>query len=313
MARFEFTAEAPVLDAYSQTVADVAEKASPSVVRIEAGRGSGSGFVFTPDGFIVTNSHVVRGAPRLEAQLTDGRRFPATLIGDDPDTDLAVVRIYAPELTPLLFGDSDKLRVGQIAIAVGNPYGFQCTVTAGIVSALGRSLRAQTGRLIENVIQTDAALNPGNSGGPLLNSRGEVIGVNTAMILPAQGICFATPANTAQRIVALLMRDGKVRRGYLGVAGQTVSLHRRLARQLHLETAVLVLGVEPDSPARDAGLREGDLLLAYNDRPLNSVDDLHRALTDGQIGARATLTVLRRGETLKISITPEESFPKIAN
>jgi S1-C subfamily serine protease len=302
--------EPETLDAYSQTVAGVAEKVSPSVVRIEVGRGGGSGFVFTPDGFIVTNSHVVRDAKRIEVLLTDGRRFPATLIGDDPHTDLAVLRIYAPELAPLMFGDSDKLRVGQIAIAIGNPYGFQCTVTAGIVSALGRSLRAQTGRLIENVIQTDAALNPGNSGGPLLNSRGEVIGVNTAMILPAQGICFATPSNTAQRIVALLMRDGKVRRGYLGVAGQTVPLHRRLARQLGVESGVLVVGVEPDSPARDAGLREGDLLLAYNDRPLNGVDDLHRVLTEGAIGARATLTVLRRGAHFTVPIVPEESFPK---
>jgi S1-C subfamily serine protease len=313
MARLGFISDEHALDAYSQAVADVAERASLSVVRIDVGRDGGSGFVFTPDGFLVTNSHVVRGTKRIEVRLTDGRQFPAALIGDDPDTDLAVLRIYAPELTPLMFGDSDKLRVGQIAIAVGNPYGFQCTVTAGIVSALGRSLRAQTGRLIENVIQTDTALNPGNSGGPLLNSRGEVIGVNTAMILPAQGICFATPSNTAQRIVALLMRDGKVRRGYLGVAGQTVPLHRRLARQLGVESGVLVVGVEPDSPARDAGLREGDLLLAYNDRPLNSVDDLHRVLTEGAIGARATLTVLRRSETLKISIVPEESFPKIAN
>jgi S1-C subfamily serine protease len=303
MARFEFISDQPALDAYSQAVADVAEKASPSVVRIEVGRSGGSGFVFTPDGFILTNSHVVRGATRIEVLLTDGRRFPAALIGDDPDTDLAVIRIYAPELTPLMFGDSDKLRVGQIAIAVGNPYGFQCTVTAGIVSALGRSLRAQTGRLIENVIQTDAALNPGNSGGPLLNSRGEVVGVNTAMILPAQGICFATPSNSAQRIVGLLMRDGKVRRGYLGIAGQNVTLR-------HGATGVLVVGVEPDSPARDAGLREGDVLVGYSNRPLNGVDDLHRVLTEGQIGARATLTVLRRGETRNISIVPEESFPR---
>lgn len=298
------------LDAYSRAVADVAEKVGPSVVRVEVGRGGGSGFVFTPDGFILTNSHVVHGAHRIEIGLTDGRRFPATLIGDDPDTDLAVVRIYAPELVPVTLGDSSALRVGQIAIAVGNPYGFQCTVTAGIVSALGRSLRAQTGRLIDNVIQTDAALNPGNSGGPLLNSRGEVIGVNTAVILPAQGICFATPSNTARWVVGLLMRDGKVRRGYLGFAGQTVPLHRRFVRdrRLNIGTAVLVLGIEPDSPARDAGLREGDLIIAFNDRPTPTIDDLHRQLTDGAIGVKSTLTVLRRAETLRVPVIPEESM-----
>jgi S1-C subfamily serine protease len=311
MARIDFISDERALDAYSQAVADVADKVSPSVVRIEVGRSGGSGFVFTPDGFILTNSHVVRGAKRIEVLLTDGRQFPATLIGDDPDTDLAVLRIYAPELTPLMFGDSDKLRVGQIAIAVGNPYGFQCTVTAGIVSALGRSLRAQTGRLIDNVIQTDAALNPGNSGGPLLNSRGEVIGVNTAMILPAQGICFATPINTAKFVIPLLMRDGKVRRGYLGIAGQNAPLHRRLAKQFSAESGVLVLGVEPDSPARDAGLREGDLILAFNDRLVTNIDDLHRFLTEAQIGARAALKLLRRGAVVVLDIVPEESFPKV--
>jgi S1-C subfamily serine protease len=299
--------DADRLDVYSRTVAAVAERTSASVVKIDA-RGSGSGFVFTPDGFILTNSHVVHTARKLEVMLTDGRRFPATLIGDDPDTDLAVVRIYAPELTPLTFGDSNALHVGQIAIAVGNPYGFQCTVTAGIISALGRSLRSQSGRLIDNIIQTDTALNPGNSGGPLLDSRGEVVGVNTAMILSAQGICFAVPVNTAKWVVGLLMRDGKVRRGYLGIAGQTVPLHRRFirAKQLPVETGVLVLGIEPESPALDAGLREGDIIIAFNGHSTPTIDDLHRYLTESEIGASTTLIVWRRTEKLTINLVPAE-------
>ncbi len=307
-----------LLDGYSQTVADVAESVSPAVVKIDVlnaqGRqGGGSGFVFTPDGFILTNSHVVHGAKRINVMLTDGRTTAATLIGDDPDTDLAVIRVDMPELATLKFADSDKLRVGQIAIAVGNPYGFQCTVTAGIVSAKGRSLRAQTGRLMDNIVQTDAALNPGNSGGPLVNSRGEVIGVNTAVILPAQGICFAVPINTAKLVIHLLMKDGKVRRGFLGIAGQNVPLHRRIVRQLQLpvDAGVLVLGIEPDSPAKDAGLHEGDVVIEFNGQPLKSVDDLHKYLTEGAIGVRSTLTLLRHGEKISLNITPEESFPKV--
>jgi S1-C subfamily serine protease len=305
-----------LLDAYSQAVIGAAEKVSPSVVNIEVshndrrrGGGSGSGFVFTPDGFLLTNSHVVHGASKIEVTLLDGRRGEAQLIGDDPETDLAVIRINAPNLMAVDLGDSNKIRVGQLAIAIGNPYGFQYSVTAGVVSALGRSLRSQTGRLIDDVIQTDASLNPGNSGGPLINSRGEVIGVNTAVILPAQGICFATAINTAKFVAAQLIKEGRVRRSYIGVAGQVVSLHRRLVRyhNLSVETGVLVVSTEAGSPASKAGLQEGDVIVAYDDRPIASIDDLHRLLTDQKVGVKSKLTVIRRNEKLALSITPEDS------
>jgi S1-C subfamily serine protease len=320
-----------LLDAYSRAVIRAAEKVSPSVVNLEVrqeiktrpgadprlpqeGRGSGSGFVFTPDGFILTNSHVVHRADRIEVALVDGRRFQADLVGDDPETDLAVVRINAPGLVPVALGDSQTIRVGQVVIAVGNPYGFQCTVTAGVVSALGRSLRSRSGRLIDNVIQTDAALNPGNSGGPLVTSGGDVIGVNTAVILPAQGICFAIAINTAKFVAGRLIKEGKIRRSYIGVGGQTVPLRRRLVRfhQVPVESGILVVSVEPDSPAERAGLQEGDVIVGYDGQPVGGVDDLHRLLTEAQVGVRSVLTIIRRADKLSVTITPEESKPKAA-
>ncbi|HEU0177788.1 MAG TPA: trypsin-like peptidase domain-containing protein [Blastocatellia bacterium] len=304
-----------LLDAYSQAVIGAAEKISPSVVNIEVSTGDrrrgggGSGFVFTPDGFLLTNSHVVHGALKIEVTLLDGRRGEAQLIGDDPETDLAVIRINAPNLMSVAFGDSNKIRVGQLAVAIGNPYGFQYSVTAGVVSALGRSLRSGTGRLIDNVIQTDAALNPGNSGGPLVNSRGEVIGVNTAVILPAQGICFATAINTAKFVAGQLIKEGRVRRSYIGVAGQAVPLHRRLVRyhNLSVETGVLVVSTEPGSPASNAGVQEGDVIVAYDDQPIAGIDDLHRLLTDQKVGMKSNLTVIRGNDKLTLSVTPDDS------
>jgi S1-C subfamily serine protease len=312
--------DASLLDEYSRTVVSVVQRVAPAVVNIEVeqrsqsnrGRdvsGSGSGFIIAPDGFILTNSHVVHGATRILANLNDGRDYPAQLIGDDPDTDLAVIRIDAPNLSHVRLADSETLQVGQVAIAIGNPLGFQASVTTGVISALGRSMHSQSGRLIDNIIQTDAALNPGNSGGPLVNSAGEVIGVNTAMIRPAQGICFAIASNTAKLVAGWLIRDGKIRRGYIGVAGQTVPLHRRVVRfyRLPLETGVLVASLEKNSPAGRAGLREGDLIVALNEEPIGSVHDLHKILVSERIGVRAKLVVIRHTEKLELSILPAES------
>ena len=315
-----------VMDAYSRAVITAAEKVSPSVVYIEVEqrvsnrrpniprmpqerRGSGSGFIFTPDGFILTNSHVVHGAKKIEVALADGHKHQADLIGDDPDTDLAVIRINAPNLVPAQLGEAHRIRVGQLVIAIGNPYGFQYSVTAGVVSALGRSLRAQSGRLMDAVIQTDAALNPGNSGGPLVNSRGEVIGVNTAMILPAQGICFATSIDTAKFVASRLIRDGKVSRSYIGLAGQNVPLPRRIVRyyDLAVESGIFVISFENDSPARKGGVREGDIIIGFDDRPIAGIDDLHKLLTEERIARRSSLTVIRGTDKLAIEVMPEES------
>ena len=306
-----------LLDAYSNAVIRVAEEVGPSVVNIEVRKkngqraGSGSGFIITPDGFILTNSHVVHGAEKIEVTLQDGRHPDAHVVGDDPDTDLAVIRAFAPQLHPVRLGASTNTRVGQMAIAIGNPYGFQFTVTAGVVSALGRSFRANTGRLIDDIIQTDAALNPGNSGGPLVNSRGEVIGVNTAVILPAQGICFAIGIDTAKHVAGWLIKDGKIRRSYIGVGGQNVPVHRRLVRhyQLPAPSGVLVISVSPGSPAALTGLREGDLMVAFNGQPIRSIDELHKLLTGERIGLPSELTVIRGTEKLVLSITPAESLP----
>jgi S1-C subfamily serine protease len=300
-----------LLDAYSSAVSRAVEIISPSVVNIEvevAGpkgkrRGGGSGFVFTPDGYIFTNSHVVHGASDINVMLPDGRHAAARLIGEDPHSDLAVIQIWAPNLVAAKLGDSADMKVGQVVIAVGNPYGFQSTVTAGIISSLGRSMRAQTGRLMDNIIQTDAALNPGNSGGPLVNSRGEVIGVNTAVILPAQGICFAVPINTAKQSAVTLIRDGVVRRGWLGIAVQNIPLNRRLSRfhEIENEGAVLVIGIEANSPALSAGLKQGDAIVSINGTATNHVDDLQRLLSAPHLKEHAAVKVIRHDELLELA------------
>jgi len=305
-----------LLDAYSQAVIRAVETVGPAVVKIDAKSGAGraaggSGVVFTPDGLVLTNSHVVDRAAQLTVALPDGRSMRADLVGQDADTDLAVIRVSPPTSISLpwaTLGDSRRVRVGQVAIAIGNPYGFHHSVTAGVVSALGRSLRAQSGRLMDDIIQTDAALNPGNSGGPLVTTRGEVIGVNTAMILPAQGLCFAIASNTARFVAARLIRDGRIRRSYIGVAGQNVPIPRAIARanQLAVTSGVLVVSVEPSSPATTAGLRDGDVVLTFDGAAVTGIDDLLRRLTDERIGVAVAVTVLRAGRKRQLTIVPSE-------
>jgi S1-C subfamily serine protease len=308
--------DAGLLDAYSQAVVQAVELVGPSVVTIErSGKserergGHGSGFVFTPDGLILTNSHVVHDSRSLHVSLPDGRHMPAMLIGEDPDTDLAVIRVPASDLPALTLGDSRALRVGQLVIAIGNPLGFHATVTAGVVSARGRSLRSKSGRLMDDIIQTDAALNPGNSGGPLVNSHGEVVGVNTAVISGAQGLCFAIAANTAQFVVGRLIRDGRIRRSYVGVAGQNTPLMRQFVRfySLPASSGILVASIEPNSPASSCGLQEGDVIIAFAGQPVEGIDQLHRLLGEERIGVPTPLTVIRRTEKLEINVTPAES------
>jgi S1-C subfamily serine protease len=325
-ARIVGAPDAELLDAYSRAVTRAVEEVSPSVVYIEvqhrspdprgtgregahARRGSGSGFLFTPDGFILTNSHVVQGAEAVHVVWNDGRRERASLVGDDPDTDLAVVRVEAPAIQSARLGDSQSLRAGQLVIAIGNPYGFQCTVTAGVVSALGRSLRGRSGRLIDNVIQTDAALNPGNSGGPLVTARGEVVGVNSAVILPAQGLCFAIAINTAKLVAGQLIRHGRVRRSHLGIGGQSVPLPRRLVRAHHLpvESGVLVISLAEQGPAERAGVREGDVIVDYDGHPIAGIDELQRLLSEELVGERSRLTLLRGTERVVLEVIPQES------
>ena len=310
-----------LLDAYSEVVAQVVDRVAPAVAHVKVerakgrGAGSGSGFLITPDGYLVTNSHVAGGAAAIEVTLPDGRRADGRIVGDDPDSDLAVVKVGADDLAWCRFGESSRpsLRVGQIAIAIGSPYGFQHTVTAGIVSALGRSMRAQTGRLLDNVIQTDAPLNPGNSGGPLVDSRGRVIGVNTMVVMPAQGLCFAIAATLAEQVVVALIRDGRVRRAWLGLGGQTAPVARRVALHFGLaaDSAVRVDSLERGAPAIRAGIERGDLIVAIDGVPVASVDDLQRALDARAIGRTLAIDVLRRGRKDRLDVLPvERSSPR---
>ncbi len=313
-----------MLDAYSASVTAAVARVAPAVVHLSVeharrGRGgraagSGSGFLITPDGYLLTNSHVAGGAAAIQVTLSDGRLAGAEVVGDDPDSDLAVLKVAAPDLAWCRLGDSRGVRVGQIAIAIGSPYGFRHTVTAGIISGLGRSMRARTGRLLDNVLQTDAALNPGNSGGPLVDSRGDVIGVNTAVILPAQGICFAIAAATAERVAVALIREGRVRRAWIGIGGEAVPLPRRVVRHFALAqpSGVRVDMVEPGSPAAAAGFAPGDIVVALNGMPVADVDDLQRMLGADAIGRRAEFRVVRRDALATLAPVPVERLRRPA-
>jgi S1-C subfamily serine protease len=306
--------DAHLLDAYSEAVASAVERVAPAVAHVavrhrKARNGSGSGFLITPDGYLVTNSHVASGAEALEVNLPDGRVADARIVGDDPDSDLAVLKVQASDLAWIRLGDSSRVRVGQVAIAIGSPLGFHHTVTAGIVSALGRSMRAQTGRLLDNVLQTDASLNPGNSGGPLVDARGEVIGVNTAVIVGAQGICFAIASSTAERVAIALIREGRVRRARLGVGGQTLALPRRIVRHFDLpaESGVRIESVEAGSPAAVAGLERGDVIVGIDGTPVPDIDTLQRLLGADVIARSIEVLIVRRDRTIRLSVTPHES------
>jgi S1-C subfamily serine protease len=302
-----------LLDAYSHAVVSVVDAVGPSVVSIGIdkgrGEGRGSGVVISSDGYVLTNSHVIHGATAITVSLTDGRRFPASVQGDDPATDLALIRVEAPALPTARLGQSGRLRAGQLVIAIGNPFGFQSTVSAGVVSAIGRSLRSTAGRLIDDIIQTDVALNPGNSGGPLVDSRGRVVGINTAIFAMAQGISFAVPIDTATWVIPQLLTRGRVVRAYLGLGGQSRPVDRRLARLLGLpgERAVEVANVEPDTPAAAAGLRTGDLIIAIGTRPVETVDDVHRLLAPDAIGRELTIVFARDSRRMETTVTPREA------
>jgi S1-C subfamily serine protease len=305
-----------LLDAYSRAVIDVVDRVGPAVVRLDLETsgdkrrgGTGSGVIVAPDGLVLTNSHVVGGGTGVKVTTVDGRSLGARVVGDDPDTDLALVRVDAPVTLPAAaLGNSKLLRRGQLVIAIGNPLGFESTVTTGVVSALGRSLRAQSGRLIDDVIQTDAALNPGNSGGPLVSSHGEVVGINTAVIMGAQGICFAVAANTASFVLGELVRHGRVRRAYIGIAAQQFSLSRRRrhAAGLSQESALIIASIEPASPADRAGLAAGEIILALDGTAVTGADDLIRLLAGEKIGRSVEIETLRNGEHRRVSLTPNE-------
>jgi S1-C subfamily serine protease len=311
--------EPEILDAYSRAVIGAVDTVGPAVVHLQmeganGPAGSGSGVVFTPDGYLLTNSHVVAAAgpgKRITAAFQDGRSSDASIVGDDPDTDLAVLRLHGDAPAAARLGDSRRLKVGQLVVAIGNPFGFQCTVTAGVVSALGRSLRARSGRLIDSVIQTDAALNPGNSGGPLVTADGTVVGINTAIIAMAQGICFSISANTVEFVASRLIRDGRVRRCYIGISGQNVPLPRRVVRfhDLARESGVRVQATAADGAARAAGILSGDIIVAVDGRPVGDVDDMHRLMTEERVGANVPVTFLRGAQKREMTVVPREIKP----